>query len=461
MWTESKSLLLQSIPNTSDTVPRKISLRSILQISMPVSVLLYCAGFHYSYVNWVSPVWAYEGLTYTSPPLALLVLAYAFAALLCVISPLKLQRPSHAAYWFLFFLVYIPGIFVSLFLQLDNGFVLLLLQLTLTGGMAAIALSSRLSLLTFRRYPLNPELFWAIFAIIYLIGNATMVVVYRNNLNFASIETMYSVRHEAGKVLVENPVTGYISQLLANVLNPLLIAYGLASRRKKLILLGILDQVLLYCIFANKLTLLSPIVIIGLYYGIKKDRGGWVPKTSLFLAGMFFSLTTLVLEAKPGVLFNVASVGIVRTFAIPGMLIGQYQYFFENQPHTHLGTVNGLNLFVPNPYTLPLGMEVSAFYGNKADSERGRANENANLFATDGIAAFGLPGILIACALCAAILWVLDGCARSYPLEFSVAALTMVISSLTSVSLFTTLLGNGLIAWMILFIIMPLSFKQM
>lgn len=449
---------LTSIPNTSNTVARNLSLRSILRISMPGSVLLYCAGFHYAYVNWISPVWGYEGLSYTSPPPALLVLAYAFPALLCAISPLKLQRPSHALYWMLFFPVYIPGILVPLFIQLDSGFKILLLQLSLTAGMAAIALSFRLPSLTFRRYPLNPGLFWAIFFAIYLIGNATMIIVYRHNLHFASIETMYSVRHESGRVLVENPVTGYISQLLANVLNPLLMAYGLVNRNKRMALLGILGQIFLYCIFANKMTLLSPIVVIGLYYTIKNDRGGWVPKLSLFLAGVFFGLTTVVIEAKPGVLYNVASVVMVRTFAIPGLLIGEYQYFFEHRPHTYLGTVNGLNLLVPNPYTLPLGFEVSAFYGSKENSERGQANSNANFFATDGIAAFGLPGILMAGAFCAALLWVLDGCTRNYPLGFSVSALTMVITSLTNVSIFTTLLGNGLIAWMILFILMPRFF---
>jgi len=36
----------------------------------------------------------------------------------------------------------------------------------------------------------------------------------------------------------------------------------------------------------------------------------------------------------------------------------------------------------------------------------------------------------------------------------------MVIMSLTNVSLFTTLLGNGLILWMILFIMMPRELRK-
>jgi hypothetical protein len=461
MWTESKSLLLQSIPNTSNKVARNINLRAILQISVPVSVLLYCAGFHYSYVNWVSPTWSYEGLTYIAPPLELLFIAYGLAALLAMMSPTRILKPSHAAYWVLFFIVYIPGIFVPLFLGLETEGKLLSLQLCLIAGMIIIALSSRLPSLTFRRYPLRSELFWAIFITIYVIGNATMIIVYRNYMHFASIDTMYSVRHESGKVLVANPVTGYISQLLANVLNPILMVYGLASRKRRLYFVGLVSEIILYCIFANKLALLSPLGVAGFYYTLKRDLGSWVPRMNLFLAGILFTLTTMVIGVGAGVVFNVATVAIVRTFAIPGMLVGQYQYFFESRPHTNLSTVNGINFLVPNPYTLPLGMEVSAYYGNKADPEKGRSNENANLFATDGIAAFGLPGIFLAGVLCAGALWILDGCAKLYPLKFSIPALTMVMYSLTNVSLFTTLLGNGLIALMILFIIMPLSFEQL
>jgi hypothetical protein len=443
---------------TGELEASKVTLRSILRVSMPASILLYCAGFHYAYVNWISIVWGYEGLTYKSPNPALLALAYVLAAVQCSVSPLKLRRPSHAIYWILYFTVYIPGLFVPLFMQLDDGMALLLLQLSLTCGMLIIAISYRFSLLTFRRYPINPRLFWTVFAVTFLACNAVLIVAFRNNLHFASLEEIYSVRHQAGKVVEENPLIGYVSQLLGNVLNPLLIAHGLASRQKKLTVLGTLGELIVYSTGAAKASLLAPILAAGFYYTIKRERGGWAPKTGLFLAGLFFSLTTLVIEAKPGVLFNIATITLARTFAAPGMLIGRYQYFFENQPHTYLGTVTGINLLLPNPYTLPLGMEVASFYGSQPSSDRGMVDENADFFATDGIGGFGLPGILMAGVLCAAVFWALDSCARNYSMGFSVSALTMVIISLGNVSLFSTLLGNGLLAWMLLFVIMPRSF---
>jgi hypothetical protein len=451
-------MLLQSTPTSGGTTARDISLRSILRVSMPVSVLLYCAGFHYAYVKWISPVWGYEGLTYRPPNPALLGFAYALAMMLCAVSPLKLRRPSQVIYWVLYFTVYIPGLFVPLFLQLDTDFSLFLLQLSLAGGMLAIALSYRLSLLHLRRYPMSTRLFWEIFAVVFLVANAALLVAFRGHMQFASMETMYSHRHQAASVAEENPAIGYVSQLLGSVMNPLLMAYGLANRRRYLTALGILGELLVYSTTSAKVSILAPILVAGLYYTIKKDRGGWVPKLGLFLAGICFSLTTLVVGAKPGILFNLATVALVRSIATGGMMMGQYQYFFENQPHTYLGNISGLNLLVSNPYTLPLGMEMGAFYGAKNHSETGRVNENANFFATDGIGGFGLPGIPIMGILCAAVFWVLDSCARNYAMEFSAPALAKIATSLGDVSLFSTLLGNGLILWMLLFIIMPRSF---
>ena len=74
---------------------RRLTLRSFLQFSMPVSVLFYCAAFQYSYVNWISPVWGYGGLTYRSPNPALLAIGYTLAAAMCVDSPRKQIGRAH------------------------------------------------------------------------------------------------------------------------------------------------------------------------------------------------------------------------------------------------------------------------------------------------------------------------------------------------------------------------------
>jgi hypothetical protein len=446
-------LPVETIQTVRKGPAQTVTLRSALRVSMPVTVFLFCAGFNYSYVNWVSPVWSYMGLTYKSPDMALIVLGYLLASVVCAFSPLRISRPSQVIYWFLFFTGYVPGLFVPLYLQLDNGLTLLFIQLSLTGGMLLIGLSYRVRLLRIRPYPVDRRLFWGAFSALFLLGNAAVLYTFRGKLQIASIADVYSVRSSAKQLLQASPGIAYISQFLSLVMNPLLMAYGLVSRRKMLFVLGMIGEILLYSTAAAKVQMVAPLIVFVFYYTIKKDRGGWAPKMGLLFASIFFILTTITIGVKTGAIFNLAFVVLVRTFAIPGAAIAQYQYFFETFPHTYLGNVAAINLLVPNPYTLSLGEEVSSFYGSS--SQYGLTNSNANFFAMDGIAGFGLPGILLMGILCALVFWILDSCAGRYPLKFSVPVLAMIIMSLTNVSLFTTLLGNGLIVWMLLFIFMP------
>jgi hypothetical protein len=433
--------------------PRTIVLRSVLRFSMPAAIMLYCASFNWSYVQWVSPTWSYMGLTYHAPNPALLVVGYVMAAVQCAFSPLTIRRTSQVIYWILYFNVYIPGLFVPLYVQLDSSLTLLLLQLNMTGGMLLIALSYRVKLLRFRRYSVRPGPFWSLFSALFVLCNVTLFVAFRHNLHFSSLNEVYASRFQASAILQESVALTYVSSALSNVMNPLLIAYGLSVSRYKLVVLGLLGQVLVYATAAMKSVLLSPLLIIVFYYSLKHDRGGWAPKVALMCAGTFVALTALVIGARPGFLFNVASSTLMRSFALPGLSLAQYQYFFEHFPHTHLGHVHGVNLLFPNPYQMPLGLEIGNFY---TDVGSGHIQDaNANFFAFDGIAGFGLPGIPMMGLVCAAMFWALDCCTRRYPIAISASALTMCTVSLANVSLFSAFLGGGFMLWMLLFMFMP------
>ena len=433
---------------------KTIGLRSLLRTSLPIMMLLFCAGFNFAYVNWVSPTWSYMGLTYKSPNVSLVILGYALALMVCVLSPKRIVRPSQVIYWFCMFAVYIPGLFIPLYLQLENGFELLLLQLSLAGGMILIALSYRVQRFRVRPYPIDKRLFWLSFAILYIAGNFALVYTFRGMMHLASFDDVYSVRTPAHQLLEANPGIAYISQCLASVMNPLLMGYGLAFRRRSLFVIGALGEVMLYSTAAAKLQIAAPIVVLLLYFSLKRDRGGWVSTVAGVFTAMFFVLTIFAIGVEPGPLFNLAFLFIVRIFTIPGSEMGQYQHFFETMPHTYLAHVGVISRFVmPNPYELSMGEEVSSFYG--LSGKYGLTNANASFFAMDGIGGFGMPGILLMGLLCALVFWIVDSCARDFELKFSVPVLAMVIMSLTNVSLFTTLLGNGLIAWMLLYLVMP------
>jgi hypothetical protein len=443
-------------PNTLD-VTKALSLRTVLRLSsMPVTALLYCVGLNYAYVQWVSPVWSDLGFTYSAPNKALVIAGYVLAATQSIMCPVRIRRPSQVAYWITFFMVFIPGLFVPLYIQLVGSLKLLLLQLSLTAGMLPIAISCRMPLPTLRSWTLSPRAFWTILGALFLLGNAFLLITFRGNLQFASIEDIYSVRYQASQVLEQHPAAGYVTQFLGNVLNPFLIAYGLVSRRKRAVALGTLGQVMIYSTAAAKSIIISPLVIFIFYFTLRRDPGNWTTRMGLIFAGLLLALTTLAIGAEHGAIFNLASVVLMRTFEMPGMLLGQYQYFFENNPHTHLGHVAGFNVIAANPYTSSLGIEVGRFFGVISEGgKNGDVVSNASFFAMDGIAGFGLPGIPLMGFVCAAVFWMLDGCAKKLPLEFSVSGLAMIIVSMTNVSLFSTLLGNGLIAWILLFLFIP------
>src|SRR5579871_2691133 len=176
---------------------RSIGLRSLLRTSLPILILLFCAGFNFAYVNWVSPTWSYMGLTYKSPNLTQVILGYGLALLICVVSPRRITRPSHVIYWFCVFAVFIPGLFIPLYLQLENGFELLLLQLSLAGGMLLIALSYRMPRFRIRPYPVDKRLFWLFFGGLYLAGNFALVYTFRDMMHLVSFNDVYSVRTPA------------------------------------------------------------------------------------------------------------------------------------------------------------------------------------------------------------------------------------------------------------------------
>ena len=431
-----------------------INLQSLLRLSMPMFVPLYCAAFNWSYVTWISPIWGYLGPTYKSPNAFLMIVGYLLAVFISTLSPLRINRVSQVIYWLLYFTVYIPGLFVPLFMQLDSGLTLLLLQLTMTSGMLIIALSYRLRLLNLRRYELEPPAFWAAFSVLFLLCNLALFIVFRGSIHLSSLAQVYSTRSSAARVLQENAGISYVAVMLSNVLNPFLIAYGLTAKRRDLVVLGVMGQIFVYATAAMKSVIISPLVIIAFYFSIRKDRGGWVPKLCLAVASMFFVLTALVLGERPGPIYDLASATLVRGFALPGVFVGQYQYFFENFPHTHLAHIHGVNLLLANPYEMQLGQEMGAFYVGTSQSG-GVMDANANFFAFDGIAGFGLPGIPIMGVICAGMFWLIDSSARKHSLSFASAALTMSAISLANASLFTSFLGGGFLFWILCFLVMP------
>jgi hypothetical protein len=127
-----------------------------------------------------------------------------------------------------------------------------------------------------------------------------------------------------------------------------------------------------------------------------------------------------------------------RTFSVPQIVIAQYYEFFKHNPLTYMSHVNGLNWFLAYPYDGPYPVLIGEyFYGSSM-------NANAGLWAGDGLAGFGLPGIIIMSSVCAFVFWILDSVSRRNDPAFIAGAMTLIVVSFTNTPLSTTFLSGGL-----------------
>jgi len=137
-----------------------------------------------------------------------------------------------------------------------------------------------------------------------------------------------------------------------------------------------------------------------------------------------------------------------RTLAVPALALTQYRDFFAEQPRTYLSNVKGISWIIPYPYAEPLAAVIGKrYYGPTMEGA------NAGVWATDGFAAFGSIGVPISSVLLGLVLVVYDVLAKNEDVRLSTVALTYIGVSLSSVSLFTTLLTQG---WIILLALMML-----
>lgn len=418
--------------------------------ALTIGLLLYAAAFTWAYASWVSVVWGYQGATYIAPTVSSLCFSFLLVPLPSFFLGITIERPSQIIFWIIYLTVFVPSLLVPSFVGLSSSWEIMLLSLTLTIGMTILALSYRLPLARMGVRKISPSFFWSGLAALWLVCNVILVAVYHGRMKIVGLAQVYDVRLEARHVAAASPIAGYASALAGDALNPLLMAFGIATGRKWILAVGVIGQVLIYSTAAMKSVLISPIVVVGVYFVVRKFASSAAVRVPFGMALACIVLAAGSAKVIGGIIFSFATMLLFRTLAIPGIEMAEYYDFFHRFPNTFYSQVTGVDWFVKYPYKLSLGREVSAQYlGNSV------ANANASFFAMDGIASLGLAGIIIISVICAFVLLVVDSCAIDLKLEFAAGALAYSAISLANVSLFTTLLGNGLILLMLAFACMP------
>lgn len=153
--------------------------------------------------------------------------------------------------------------------------------------------------------------------------------------------------------------------------------------------------------------------------------------------------------------FVLLSLVFMRTFGSSGLTTAWYHDFFLRNPLTYYSHIKGISWFVLYPYNNPLGIEVGSFYSGNPTLD-----DNAHFWATDGLAAWGLSGVLLVSIVCAFVFWLFDSTARGHDLRFATLLVTFEALNLGNTSIFTTLLSGGLGLMMIFLYFAPQNYAD-
>lgn len=421
-----------------------------LRICLLGGLVLYVALYNWLYVNWLAPTFDYMGLSYHAPSWMMLDLGWVLALLPGFWMPLRLSRPSQVPLWFIYLMLYIPSMFNPTYMALQPTAELIGLMSALALGMMILSISGFLPPIRLRFSLISPGLFWSVIAFVTIALDIWVIAIFHSRMHLVNFADVYDLRSEADEVSSGTGVD-YGLMTLSSVLDPLLMAYGLVSRRKWILLLGFLNQVMLYAAEGSKAVILSVLMIGGLYLIIGRSGRVFGLRIVATVCLLLAVLCVLARRSELNIFFQFAmSILFMRTFANGGYVTGAYSNFFHSHPLTYLSSVHGIDRFVHYPYDRGLGLVMGQYEMGISDLDL-----NGHFWVSDGVAAFGPWGIVFISILCAMVLWALDSSAAKHEPVMGALLMAFITVNLTNVSLFTTLLSGGLGLLILILLLMP------
>lgn len=382
-----------------------------------VGIVAFIALYRWAYINWLSPSFAFYGFEYYEPPRRYLVLAWICSVLPAMWMPLKITRPTQLAYWVLYLTVIIPSMFIPFFAQLNDPSRLGWLPLTFCAAFAITGFSYVRPLLKLRFNRPRGSAFWRTFAILAAVCFIWVIVAFRGQIHLVSFSDIYDLRNAAADL--GGGFLNYSLMWLYGAINPFLIAWGLYFKRGPLLAIGASGQLLVYCTLGTKASLLSILFILGIYLLFRAGTAPFALKLTWSIVGLFavLCLSYAFLGGDGELLSLLLFLVFFRSFGLAGLLTAQYYNFFQSNPHTFYSHIKAINLIVHYPFHYPLGTEIGYYYYNPL------VDTTAHFWATDGIAALGLPGVLLASAICAFVFWLIDSAAQRHDAKFAALAI--------------------------------------
>lgn len=386
----------------------------------------------------LAPVFGYQGLMYRSASTWTQVIVVTLILFCTAATPVRMRQPSDGVLYVLLPLVVIPVLTVSatdpLFTDVERGLIA-----SVVGAYLLLALCSKIPRpLTKMAAKVPRRRPWGLVILLSAASYLSMLTTFGFHLRLLSFSDVYGVRSVFSEQV--SGLTGYLVDWQANVINPILIIYGI--RRSKILLpvAGILGDFFIYSITGFKSILFSILAMtVFMFVAQWKSSAVKAPAIGARIGVAFTMLvaTSYLIDAFSG---SIAwtSLFIRRLSLVAGVNTGYYYQYFSTAPKTHLdygavGTILGDARVVS-----PTSQIALYAYHTTIGAP------NANIWA-DAFANFGYPGVVSFTLALAAFLWFYDRLAQHVDRKDAAALLIASALSLANSALFTSLLTHGML----------------
>jgi hypothetical protein len=248
------------------------------------------------------------------------------------------------------------------------------------------------------------------------------------------LKAVYAYRDNNSE-LANYGLLGYLVPWIYKGFSVILIAYSLVNRRFLLLALALIAQVIFFGASAHKAVLFYPIMLIGLWFLMRRKV-----TNALYLPYLFAFLTITCLSVyliSDNLLLP--SLFVRRVFFVPAKLTYEYLEFFGTIGNGYVYWSNSvLSGILSYPYTLSVPETIGLFNGSDS-----HANNN---FISFGYAHAGIAGVVMYSFIIGFIFKIIDILSwDSMPLLFTILIFLIPIRTLfTSSDLLTTLISHGL-----------------
>jgi hypothetical protein len=416
-------------------------------------LLTYLGAYYFE----AAPLFGYYGLGFDGAlPFEYWLLIALLALVPASLMPTRLDRPCDLLLLVIYCIVYLPALILAFhgdLPRLERSTSVQLVLALFAGLMIMVVGRRTVPAVPLPRMSIPPWAFWTGFTASCAACALYIGVVLGGNARFVDLSEVYALRTEVSDELIQTGSSfgAYAFSWLNAFMLPIFYSVGWATRRWWLCALVFGAYVLLYAVWGGKASLFAPVALVGV---------SLVLRASPAHAATRLAIAFTVLIASPLLVFENGDISRLihgwliylinlRVFTSSALLITQYQSFFELHPLTYGSHINGINLFVTYPYPDDIPRTIGVYFYGKP------MTANVNFWAQDGIAAFGLPGILAISVIGAFVFWLIDSATAHIDRRIAVLSLAFLATHFTDTSLFTTLVTGGALLLAVAFWLMP------